>query len=88
MLGENLSQRMAAVRAVGKRVAAAFPSGTTNRNVGNAVFTGSRVGRQVAGGASSGVSRFSSTTSATRFMVVLRSIAARWIHLNASGSVI
>ena len=33
------------------------------------------------------VSRVSRTTSATCFIVVRRSIAARWIHLNASGSV-
>src|SRR6202012_5990989 len=33
------------------------------------------------------VSSVSSTTSATCFIVVRRSIAARWIHLNASGSV-
>ena len=48
-----------------------------------------RVGIQTCtlAGYSDGVSRVSSTTSATRFMVVRRSMAARWIHLKASGSV-
>ncbi len=80
MLRDDHNQPVAAVRDVGKRASRIGRVTRSKVGAGNAVLTGSAGSGRIAyveGGASAGVSRVSRTTSATRFMVVRRSIAAR-----------
>lgn len=88
MLRDDHSQHMATVRDVGKGTVSISWEIAPNCGVGNEQLTVGRGNHYFDGDPSPGVSSVSRTTSATRFMVVRRSMAARWIHLNASGSVI
>ncbi len=83
----DTSQPVAGLRDVERLPAARRYRELVSRRTGNAVLTQAVHRDQAEDDSPLGGSSVSRTTSATRFMVVRRSIAARWIHLNASGSV-